>query len=37
MLLNALWIVVGVVLVLWGADRLTEGLWPWPSGSACPR
>lgn len=25
MLLNALWIVVGVVLVLWGADRLTEG------------
>lgn len=24
MLLNALWIVVGVVLVLWGADRLTE-------------
>ena len=23
--LNALWIVVGVVLVLWGADRLTEG------------
>ena len=25
MLLNALWIVVGVVLVLWGADGLTEG------------
>lgn len=25
MLLNALWILVGVVLVLWGADRLTEG------------
>lgn len=25
MLLNALWIVVGVVLVLWGAGRLTEG------------
>lgn len=25
MLLNALWIVVGVVIVLWGADRLTEG------------
>ncbi len=25
MLLNAWWIVVGVVLVLWGADRLTEG------------
>lgn len=25
MLLNVLWIVVGVVLVLWGADRLTEG------------
>lgn len=25
MLLNALWIVVDVVLVLWGADRLTEG------------
>lgn len=25
MLLNALWIVVGVVLVLWGVDRLTEG------------
>lgn len=25
MLLNALWIVEGVVLVLWGADRLTEG------------
>lgn len=25
MLLNALWIVVGAVLVLWGADRLTEG------------
>lgn len=25
MLLNALWIVVGVVLVLWGAERLTEG------------
>lgn len=25
MLLNALWIVVGGVLVLWGADRLTEG------------
>lgn len=25
MLLSALWIVVGVVLVLWGADRLTEG------------
>lgn len=25
MLPNALWIVVGVVLVLWGADRLTEG------------
>lgn len=25
MLLNALWIVVGVVLVLWGADRLTGG------------
>lgn len=25
MLLNALWIVVGVALVLWGADRLTEG------------
>lgn len=25
MLLNALWVVVGVVLVLWGADRLTEG------------
>lgn len=25
MFLNALWIVVGVVLVLWGADRLTEG------------
>ena len=25
MLLNALWIVVGVVLVLWSADRLTEG------------
>lgn len=25
MLLNALWIVVGVVLVLWGADRLIEG------------
>lgn len=25
MLLNALWIVVSVVLVLWGADRLTEG------------
>lgn len=25
MLLNALWIVVGVLLVLWGADRLTEG------------
>ena len=25
MLLTALWIVVGVVLVLWGADRLTEG------------
>lgn len=25
MLLNALWIVLGVVLVLWGADRLTEG------------
>ena len=25
MLLNALWSVVGVVLVLWGADRLTEG------------
>lgn len=25
MLLNALWIMVGVVLVLWGADRLTEG------------
>lgn len=24
-MLNALWIVVGVVLVLWGADRLTEG------------
>lgn len=25
MLLNALWIAVGVVLVLWGADRLTDG------------
>lgn len=25
MLLNALWIVVGVVIVLWGADRLTKG------------
>ena len=25
MWLNAWWIVVGVVLVLWGADRLTEG------------
>lgn len=25
MLLNAFWILVGVVLVLWGADRLTEG------------
>lgn len=25
MLLNALWILEGVVLVLWGADRLTEG------------
>lgn len=25
LLLNALWILVGVVLVLWGADRLTEG------------
>lgn len=25
MLLNALWIVVDVVIVLWGADRLTEG------------
>lgn len=25
MLLNALWIVVGVVIVFWGADRLTEG------------
>lgn len=25
MLLNALWIVVSVVLILWGADRLTEG------------
>jgi cation:H+ antiporter len=25
MILNILWIVVGVVLVLWGADRMTDG------------
>src|SRR3712207_4003682 len=25
MMLNIVWIVVGVVLVLWGADRLTDG------------
>jgi cation:H+ antiporter len=25
MLLNFLWIIIGVTLVLWGADRLTEG------------
>lgn len=25
MLLNALYIIIGIVLVLWGADRLTEG------------
>lgn len=25
MLLNSLWIIVGVVLVIWGADRLTAG------------
>ena len=25
MLLNLIFIIVGIVLVLWGADRLTEG------------
>ena len=28
MLLDCLFIIVGVVLVLWGADRLTEGAAP---------
>lgn len=29
--LNVFFVLAGVVLVLWGADRLTEVLFRWPS------